>query len=368
MQDAEERQASSRFAEQALATMRSHAIPPTPENFAVWYLHHAGRIPALSQAIRKLEERQEAVTADVTAALHRSFCVSADHAGEIQAVGERVGELVAEVGRRLDVASSHTQYYHEQLPALGDGLSSTIDPAKLVAMVRELERQTGLMSQRVGALQQELSRNSDEIEHLKGDLANARQAASTDPLTGIGNRKLFDETFAREAKEAEASGEPLALLVADIDHFKAFNDAHGHQIGDVVLRLVADRLKRSVKGRDTVARYGGEEFAVLLPRTSLVDATEVANQLCGEIAKSRLVMRNRGQELGKVTLSIGVARYRPGESTDTCFQRADEALYTAKRTGRNRVMAEDAAEIVVARWAGGRPKLAHLVQAQHGAA
>ncbi len=368
MQDAEERQVSGRFAEQALATMRSHAIPPTPENFTVWYLHHAGRIPELSQAVRRLEQRQEGITADATAALHRSFCTSADQASAVQAVGERVGELVDEMGRQLDVASSHTRDYSERLSTFGNGLNTTVEPKQLILMVRELERQTELMSRRVRSLQLELNRNSDEIKNLKGDLAHARQAASTDSLTGIGNRKLFDETFAREISEAEETGEPLTLLVADIDHFKAFNDTHGHQIGDIVLKLVADRLKRSVKGRDTVTRYGGEEFAVILPRTTLADATEVANQLRSEIAKSRLVLRNRGQELGKVTLSIGVALYRPGESTDTCFQRADEALYTAKRTGRNRVVAENAPEIAVARWAGDRPKLAHLVGATNGAA
>ncbi|MEZ5864127.1 MAG: diguanylate cyclase [Geminicoccaceae bacterium] len=341
MRDAEERQATSRFAEQALATMRSYAIPPTPENFAVWYLHHAGRLPGLSRAIERLEERRTGVTADETAALHRSFCAAADHAGEVQAAGERVGELVDEVSRRLGVASSQTRDYSERLSTLGNGLSGTIDQEELFAMVRELEQQTELMSERVSSLQNELSQSSREIENLKGDLANARRAASTDPLTGIGNRKLFDEVFAREAREATMTGEPLALLVADIDHFKAFNDTHGHQIGDVVLKLVADRLKRSVKGRDTVVRYGGEEFAVLLPRTTLRDAEEVADHLRSEIAKSRLVMRNRGQELGKVTLSIGVGLYRPGEPTDVCFDRADQALYAAKHAGRNRVKVEE---------------------------
>lgn len=352
MRDVEMRQAISRLAEHALATIESLALPPTPENFTVWYLHHAGSNPALSHAIRVIEGRQSGVTAEEAAALYRSFCTPSDHLDEVhvvgERVGERVGELVDEVSRKLGVASSHTRDYSERLSTLGSGLSGAIDQSELFAMVRELEQQTELMSERVNSLQDELSRSGHEIESLKGDLANARRAASTDPLTGIGNRKLFDETFAREAKQAAISGDSLALLVADIDHFKAFNDTHGHQVGDVVLKLVADRLKRSVKGRDTVARYGGEEFAVLLPRTTLRNAVEVADHLRGEIAKSRLVMRNRGQELGKVTLSIGVALYRVGEPTDSCFSRADSALYAAKHAGRNRVMVEEAIETAAA--------------------
>ncbi len=148
--------------------------------------------------------------------------------------------------------------------------------------------------------------------------------------------------FTGEAETATATGEPLSLLVTDIDHFKAFNDRHGHQVGDAVLRLVADKLKRSVKGRDTVARYGGEEFVLLLPQTGPADATRLADQLRAEIAKSRLVVRNRGHDLGKVTISIGVATFEPGETTDNCFRRADQALYKAKNTGRNRVVSAEA--------------------------
>jgi diguanylate cyclase len=329
---------ASRLAEQAMLAMQTRGIPPTPENFAVWYLHQSGSNPALGRAIANIDKTEKGFTAERSAELHRHYGGSAEDSRHLLQVSDRVGSLVDEVTRKLGLASSQTRDYSERLSSLGHGIGSLIDPTEIVALVRELENQTELMRQRAGKLEVELERNSREINDLKGDLENARRAATTDPLTGLGNRKLFDEAFAEEAEEALATGTPLSLLVTDIDHFKLFNDRHGHQIGDAVLKLVADRLKRSVKGRDTVARFGGEEFVVLLPRTNEAAAAGLADQLRAEIAKSRLVVRNRGQDLGKVTISIGVAEYRPSETPDECFKRADQALYSAKHAGRNRVM------------------------------
>ena len=244
---------------------------------------------------------------------------------------------------KLGLATSQTRDYSARLSSLGHGLSAAVEPSELVALVSELENQTELMRRRAGKLETELERSSREINSLKDDLADARRAAHTDPLTGLGNRKLFDDVFALEAATAMGSGSPLSLLVIDIDHFRSFNNTHGHQVGDAVLRLVADKLKRSVKGRDTVARYGGEEFIVLLPQTRDEGAALLADQIRADIARSRLVVRNRGQDLGKVTISIGVAELAPGETPDTCFRRADEALFQAKHDGRNRVIVAEPA-------------------------
>jgi diguanylate cyclase len=284
-----------------------------------------------------IDRRPEGFTAQQMRELHRLFGGCADDCRKLQLASQRMGGLVAEVTSKLGIATSHTRDYSARLSSLGRGISSSIEPSELVALVRELEHQTALMRQRAEKLETELERNSREIVHLKDDLASARRAATTDPLTGLGNRQLFNDVFADEAAHAQAERTPLSLLVCDIDHFKQFNDRYGHQIGDAVLKLVADKLKRSVKGRDTVARYGGEEFVVMLPATSEVDAAGLADQLRTEIAKSRLVVRNRGRDLGKVTISIGVAELRRTETPDDCFRRADSALYRAKHAGRNRV-------------------------------
>jgi diguanylate cyclase len=123
----------------------------------------------------------------------------------------------------------------------------------------------------------------------------------------------------------------------DIDRFKTFNDTHGHQMGDQVLKQVAQILTRSVKGRDLAARYGGEEFAVILPQTGLEGARQLAEQICRTVAGHRVVIKATGRDLGRITLSIGCAQQHWGEPAADLVQRADRALYRAKRMGRNRV-------------------------------
>ena len=165
--------------------------------------------------------------------------------------------------------------------------------------------------------------------------------AMTDGLTGIPNRKFFEVRLAESIREARDSGEPLCLLVIDIDRFKTFNDTWGHQLGDQVLRLVAKTLTDSVKGRDVTARYGGEEFVIVLERTRLADAVRLADQIRATMMRRKIVRKDTGIDLGVVTVSIGASLYRPDESIEAFVERADAALYVAKRAGRNRVIAED---------------------------
>jgi len=167
-----------------------------------------------------------------------------------------------------------------------------------------------------------------------------RNESLTDPLTTLANRKYFDEALADVLAESAASNEPMSLMLTDIDHFKTFNDTYGHLTGDQVLRLVALTVKQNVKGQDIAARYGGEEFAVVLPRTTLREAITVGDQIRRSVMSKELMKRSSGEHLGRVTISIGVATVRSGDTTHSLIERADGCLYAAKRNGRNRVICE----------------------------
>ena len=167
-----------------------------------------------------------------------------------------------------------------------------------------------------------------------------RTESLTDPLTTLANRKFFDAELDRAVAEAKAVYEPLALLMCDVDHFKAFNDRFGHLTGDQVLRLVAISVKQIVKGQDIAARYGGEEFAIALPKTALRSAIGVADQIRRAVMNKELMKRSSGERLGRVTISIGAALLRPTDTPQSLLDRADKCLYAAKRNGRNQVVAE----------------------------
>ena len=214
------------------------------------------------------------------------------------------------------------------------------DADSLANMIKTVLAETKKIVGKSQQLKESLDESSVEVTALNRDLEDAREDAMTDGLTGIGNRKFLDIRLRDEVMVAMGSGEPLCVILSDIDHFKKFNDTYGHTIGDEVLKLAASVMKDSVKGQDTPTRYGGEEFCIVLPRTLLTNAVKLADNLRATLAKRGLSNKKTGESYGRITLSLGVAMYRPGESIDNLVKRADEALYRAKDNGRNRVECE----------------------------
>ena len=163
--------------------------------------------------------------------------------------------------------------------------------------------------------------------------AELRRLAVTDEVTGLWNRRHGEELLAAELADARAAGRPMALLMLDIDHFKSINDRHGHQGGDDALVEVSRRLRDSLPGTDMVSRWGGDEFVVLLRDCRIDEGLTVADKIRGRIADTAF------ESFGLMTVSVGAAELQPGDDLDTWLARADEALYKAKRSGRNAVRA-----------------------------
>jgi diguanylate cyclase (GGDEF)-like protein len=165
---------------------------------------------------------------------------------------------------------------------------------------------------------------------------DAERLAITDPLTGIWNFRYLSMSLAREIDRAARFGRPLAVLMLDLDHFKDVNDTYGHARGDAVLRELAARVAEQVREVDTLARYGGEEFVLVLPETTPDGAAILAERICGAIRRQPFGLENGDEPPLRVTASIGVAAFpRHGGSPATLMHAADEALYVAKRTGRD---------------------------------
>jgi diguanylate cyclase len=246
------------------------------------------------------------------------------------------------IGDALGMSAS----YNASLTCASEKLSAAADREQVMKVVDTLVKTTHEMRDTTRALEQRLTLSKTEISNLQQSLEAIRAESLTDPLTGLGNRKYFDRSIDTAIETALASGEPLSLLMFDIDYFKSFNDSYGHLTGDQVLRLVGMSLKQSIKGQDITARYGGEEFAVVLPSTALRQALTVADHIRRAVMSKELKKKSTGEILGRVTISVGVSMLKPGDDADSLIERADACLYAAKRAGRNRVVCEADPEYV----------------------
>jgi two-component system, cell cycle response regulator len=179
-------------------------------------------------------------------------------------------------------------------------------------------------------------------ERLRDNVQLSIEMAITDALTGLSNRRYMESHLGTLIEQAAARGKPLATLIIDIDYFKAINDTHGHDAGDDVLRDFAMRIKKSIRGIDLACRYGGEEFVIVMPETDMAVAAMVAERLRRRIAAEPFAIAQGTRHI-PVTISIGIAGLRDKDDTAAALlKRADQALYRAKRDGRNRVVPDAA--------------------------
>ena len=314
---------------------------PSPENFELFYTFAAGHNPAAARVMGDMLAAGKSFTPEVLADLRNRFF----NTGRTQEVAEQVsgnvlGAMETAIGS-LQAAGRDTVAYGKTLSHASGELDTEQSPDELRKLVQGLRAATRSMEDRTKELEGELQRSSGEVTELKTKLDSVRKESLTDPLTGIANRKALDIDLAQAIEQARIEGEPLCVMMCDIDHFKKFNDTWGHQTGDQVLRLVAHCLSENVKGRDTAARYGGEEFAVILRQTPLDAAVTLANQIRTNVESKKLMKKSTGDILGTITISGGVAELRPDDAAATLLQRADECLYVAKGSGRNCIVAQN---------------------------
>lgn len=317
--------------------LEAYEIPANPDFFRLMYDYVSGRDPVvtrqLGDAASESNARFRRVATDLL--LH--------HYGEgrtlnlLSETGGALGEIVNRSVGQLAEAGSEAKDFSSELGGFADGLGE-VDPALSVGgLVEQMVTSTRRMQAKCAKLETDLNQSSNEINNLRNKLDETRAEALTDKLTGISNRAGFDKALNTAIVETRDENTPMTLVMCDIDHFKKFNDNYGHQVGDQVLRLVGGILRSMLKGQDIPCRYGGEEFAMILPRTELMGASKVAETIRLAIERKRIVRKSTGEAISRVTMSFGIAEYLPGEPGSDLIERADKALYRAKKEGRNRV-------------------------------
>jgi diguanylate cyclase len=336
------------FSGDAMRLMSQYRVPPTPQNFAVWYCFVSGRDPALCKTLDLLIAKGERFTDFQNAAIFERFFGYLKEAATVEETGENMTRILSRVDSLVQQASNDTERYQTTLSDKTATLTNNESSTFVETVSRLITDETQKILSEQKLLQTRLSDSARQIEDLQRNLQVVQQETRTDALTGVANRKKFDTTLRQEVRRVRDNAGSLCLILADIDHFKKINDAHGHPMGDQVLKFVASAIAGAVEQKDLVARYGGEEFVIILPNSSLRDGVKIAEKMRFTIGRRRLQKRKTGESIGTVTLSFGVALYKPTESMSDFFKRADDCLYLAKQRGRNKVISESQLESAAA--------------------
>jgi diguanylate cyclase len=336
----ETQETSAELLRLALPLMTRQDAAFHPLSYTLWYEHLSGINPALSQCLTIRLAANSPLTEEDVYRLYQHHIIKRDlekHESWQEKVRGLLGEVVhaainvaddsAEFGRKLGL-------HQAQLRTV-----TSLDHA--TRAVGEVLEETRQMQSCVEWLSQQLCAKTEQFEELALRLVQAQAEALLDPLCGLKNRRGFERAVT-EVFASDSAGS-VALLMADVDHFKQLNDTYGHLLGDKVLRTVAQTMQLNIKGRDIAARLGGDEFSLLLPQTTLSGARALAEQIRSAVAGGR-IQRGDGQSVrGGVTVSIGVAMGTAAEGIEAVMVRADAALYQAKRGGRNRICVAESA-------------------------
>lgn len=262
---------------------------------------------------------------------------------ELNDAQTRLKDMLARFVDRLGDFTESTGEYHNKIEQCAERISSAQDITQLTDVIAEVMRETRTVQETTRRSRSELEElrtrvhdANSEITRLQVELEQTSELIRHDPLTGVLNRKGLDEALTRETALARRRGTALCVGLLDVDNFKQINDNHGHQTGDEALQHLVDVVRENVRPQDSVARYGGEEFVVLLPDTLLDSA--VATMVRLQRALTKRFFLTRQQKL-LITFSAGVAEMHDGEAPEEALDRADKAMYIAKRSGKNRVIA-----------------------------
>lgn len=331
---------SAEYLRRAVQRMAQQEAGLHPVSYAIWYEYVSGSNSELQADIDARLKNGSKLDDEATHMLYERYIAEIDAKTALR-IGNSVSHLVEQVSESALQAGDQASRFGASLEHWSEALRQP--PALARALTTDIEdilRGTRAMQDAVDLLQSRLEESTREAQQLRREVARARAEALLDALTGLANRKGFDQAITACLLQAQTGVSSLCLLMIDVDHFKKINDTYGHLFGDSVLAAIGQILRANVKGKDTAARYGGEEFAVILPETPRGGAVGLAEALRALVAACRVKHNGSRNEswIGHIAVSIGVADYVAGESATEFVARADRALYAAKAQGRNRVI------------------------------
>jgi len=323
------------IAAKAIASIREKNLAFTPDSFELFYAYHSGNATSVKAEIDAISRANKPLTSKIVERCAHTVRQASGPGAQVSKLTNEVSNVVNDVLGSVRDSTTGNKSFSDSL----EGFASTLDgDSSSGAMIQQMLEETRRAIASQWALQEKLTTATEQITSLKSELESATNASLTDQLTGVANRRALDEFL---ELEIERGTQPISLIIGDVDHFKNFNDKWGHAFGDQVLKLVAKSINQHEPEGSITARFGGEEFIMVAPKIGLQAAMGVADAARKFIGSKVLRKRGSHENVGNLTISMGVACRKPGESVEDLINRADSALYQAKKAGRNRVMSSN---------------------------
>ncbi|MEF1256588.1 GGDEF domain-containing protein [Vibrio sp. M260112] len=321
----------------AVPLMMKNHVAATPANYALWYTYVDNAIPQLNRELDSVLENYGICPPAAGEQLYNNYVATRSET-DMRNLRANIEILVNEVASSMTDTLSDTSEFSQLIDKSFDSLERVEDESvsleEVMTVIRQLVAESREIRNSTRFLNSQLANAAKEINQLRSQLAEVQQDALFDALTSLYNRRAFDS----DIKTLCRAEQKMCLILADIDHFKNFNDSYGHLFGDTVIKGIARRMQLSCREGIHAYRFGGEEFALIIPNKSLRIARQFAESLRRTIEKLTVKDRRTAKSVGNITISLGVAELEPGESPDSLIERADKLLYEAKQLGRNRVM------------------------------
>jgi diguanylate cyclase len=314
----------------ALPQMIRRKIPPTPQNYALWYLQTQNTDPEFGELLLKEFPGIGSYNPEKSEALFFDFFIR-DYLPNNPNAQKLVIKIISQLTTNVATQLKGTGEFQTALGDALDDFKIVIDPEQIKDILTDLSKHTETVAGLNREFQKELQKANAEMVGLKAELTRTKEEANLDVLTQLGNRRAFDTYFKEIIRDYSA---PVSILLLDIDLFKNINDSYGHPFGDRVLTHIGTILKEFENESQSVFRYGGEEFVgvVLKP---LKETLEIAEAMRTKIGSFRIKNRSSEKQVGAITVSIGVANRGSKDTEETLLKRVDDCLYYAKQHGRN---------------------------------
>jgi diguanylate cyclase len=329
------------IARKVLLTLSRQKIPVTPENYRVWFEYTIGSNVELNQELDRYLAEATGFDNLRSRQIYDKYFGEGKARRVIEEISQATFRILKEAVESVIATGSLTLDYSQRLNGFASRLEKeNPDPRLLKEMIKEVILDTRKIELSSSELNQKFEKAKQEANELRKRLEQSEREATRDMVTGLYNRKYFNKAIQALFVKYKEASVPFSIILMDIDHFKKINDTHGHKVGDSVLGLIGKIIKGSVKGSDVPARYGGEEFIVLLPATKLEGASKLAESIRKQISSKSLKVTKTQKKIGIVTICCGVGQVRDDDTMDSLVERADQALYHAKGSGRNNVKSE----------------------------